>query len=285
MTLCVSADRPLDSATVAMLRVADAAMIELGMSYFIAGATARDIVLTHVFGIPTIRATLDVDLAVAVESWEQFESLKARLVGLKAFEVDKKTAHRLHYISRDGRAGSPLDIIPFRGVEEDDNTIRWPPEMAIVMNVVGYEEALAASVPVQVAPGLKINVASLPGLAILKLFAWLDRGRETPKDAQDFVILLRIYHQAGNQDRLYTDEFALLESVGFDVDVASAILLGKDVKKIAESVTLEKLNHVLEDRGVVDRLITHMAMELRTAGDGISAAEDLLRHFRTGLGL
>ena len=70
MTHCVSADRPVDPATVAMLHVVDAAMVELGMPYFIAGATARDILLTHVFGIPTIRATLDVDLAVAVENWE-----------------------------------------------------------------------------------------------------------------------------------------------------------------------------------------------------------------------
>jgi predicted nucleotidyltransferase len=285
MTHCVSADRPVDPATVAMLRVVDTAMVELRMPYFIAGATARDMLLTHVFGIPTIRATLDVDLAVAVESWERFESLKARLAELKAFEADRKAVYRLHYISEGGRAGSPLDIIPFRGVEEEGNTIRWPPEMAIVMNVVGYEEALAASVPVQVAPGLTINVASLPGLAILKLFAWLDRGSETPKDAQDFVVLLRSYSGAGNEDRLYTDELALLESVGFDVDVAGGILLGKDVKAIAESGTLEKLNRLLADQGITDRLITHMAAELRAADDSVSAAEDLLRHFQKGLGL
>jgi predicted nucleotidyltransferase len=157
--------------------------------------------------------------------------------------------------------------------------------MAIVMNVVGYEEALAASVPVEMATGLTVNVASLPGLAILKLFAWLDRGRETPKDAQDFVVLLRSYSGAGNQDRLYTDELALLESAGFDVDVAGAILLGKDVKKIAESGTLDRLNRLLEDRGVTDRLITHMAAELRAADDSVSAAETLLQHFRTGLDL
>lgn len=156
--------------------------------------------------------------------------------------------------------------------------------MAVVMNVAGYEEALAASVPVQVASGLTVNVVSAPGLAMLKLFAWLDRGRETPKDAQDFVVLLRSYHEAGNEDRLYTDGLALLESVGFDVGVAGAILLGKDVKKIAESGTLQRLDRLLADQVMTDRLITHMAAELRAAEDSVSAAEDLLRQFKRGLG-
>lgn len=283
MTLSVSAERPVDSATVGMLRLVDTAMNELAIPYFIAGATARDIVLTHIFGIEVARATLDVDLAVAIESWEQFKLLKDRLLALDVFEEDKKTAHRLDYISNDSRAGCQLDVIPFRGVEEEGNTIRWPPEMAIVMNVAGYEEALAASIPVQVAPGLTVNVASLAGLALLKLFAWVDRGTETPKDAQDVVIILRRYQEAGNQDRLYTDEFELLESVGFDVDIAGAVLLGKDVNKIAEAPTLEKLNHLLGDTRLADRLVTHMATELRAAEDGVSAAEDLLQHFRTGL--
>lgn len=90
MTLSVSAERPVDGATVGMLRLVDTAMNELAIPYFIAGATARDIVLTHIFGIEVARATLDVDLAVAIESWEQFQLLKDRLLALDVFEEDKK---------------------------------------------------------------------------------------------------------------------------------------------------------------------------------------------------
>jgi predicted nucleotidyltransferase len=51
------------------------------------GATARNILLTGVFGLSAGRATRDVDLAVAVEGWPQFEAIKVRLVGTGAEEM------------------------------------------------------------------------------------------------------------------------------------------------------------------------------------------------------
>jgi predicted nucleotidyltransferase len=49
------------------------------------------------------------------------------------------------------------------------------------MNVAGYREALAAAPAVEIQPGFVVRVVSLPGLAILKLFAWADRGTEDPQ--------------------------------------------------------------------------------------------------------
>lgn len=63
---------------------------ELGVAYFVAGAMARDIRLTNVFGIATERATRDVDFAVAVESWVQFEDIKKLLTAGGLFEADPK---------------------------------------------------------------------------------------------------------------------------------------------------------------------------------------------------
>ncbi|MEN8216747.1 MAG: hypothetical protein ABFS56_10305 [Pseudomonadota bacterium] len=34
----------------------------LNISFFIVGATARDVILTNIYGIPTVRATADIDL-------------------------------------------------------------------------------------------------------------------------------------------------------------------------------------------------------------------------------
>src|SRR5438445_692518 len=77
-------------------------------------------------------------------------------------------------------------------------TIEWPPSRDIVMNVAGFEEALASSVSIQMAEDLAVRVASIPGLMILKLVAWSDRGRETDKDAADMYRLLTAYADAGN---------------------------------------------------------------------------------------
>ena len=91
----------------------------------------------------------------------------------------------------------PVDLIPFRGVASADGTIAWPPSRDIVMNVAGFEEALASPVVIAIEAGLTVRVASAAGLTLLKLAAWADRGRESNKDAADLYRLLTTYADAG----------------------------------------------------------------------------------------
>ena len=65
--LSLARDRPLAPLTLAVLTVVDRVARELGLDYFVTGATARDILLYGVFGIDTGRLTRDVDLAVALD--------------------------------------------------------------------------------------------------------------------------------------------------------------------------------------------------------------------------
>jgi predicted nucleotidyltransferase len=78
--LSVAPERPLDPVMLEALRRVDRVARELALDYFVVGAMARDILLTGVFGLSAGRATRDVDLAVAVEGWPQFEAIKARLI-------------------------------------------------------------------------------------------------------------------------------------------------------------------------------------------------------------
>jgi predicted nucleotidyltransferase len=281
--LCVRPDRPVDPLTIAVLHEVNSVVSELGLPYFVAGATARDIVLTNIFGLNTGLATRDVDFAFAVENWEQFETIKTKFVSRGKFKPADKEVHRLYYKPRNGGKGYPIDIIPFRGVEQPPNTIVWPPDLGIIMNVAGYEEALATSTAVQIQPDLIVQVVSLPGLALLKLFAWTDRGNRDTKDALDLVTLLRTYNEAGNQDRLYGEEFRMLEAAGFDPVLAGPQLLGKDIRSLAMPATLERVMSILNDTKLIDRLVTHMAPRLRSTDDPIAAAERLLDQFKAGL--
>ncbi|WP_016958510.1 hypothetical protein [Enterovibrio norvegicus] len=65
----------------------------LGVPYFIAGATARDVVLHGIHGYPPIRATRDIDTAILVDSWDAFHATRKKLLaaGLKPSRVE----HRL----------------------------------------------------------------------------------------------------------------------------------------------------------------------------------------------
>lgn len=281
--LSVNSDRPVDPLTVAASRAIDRTARELALPYFLAGAMARDILLTHVHGIDTGLATVDVDFGVAVANWNDFNQIKSRLLESGPFNAADKIEHRVYYRPHGSNEGYPIDIIPFRGVETAPRTIAWPPEHNIIMNVIGYEEVLATVVQVQIDDSLTVPIASLPGLALLKLFSWQDRHAKTTKDARDIAVLFRHYHAAGNQNRIYDEEMALLESVDFDLDLASPRLLGKDVRQIASAATREAASTLLNDAKMMDRLLTHMAPAFKAADDSIAAAERLLEQFKIGL--
>ncbi len=280
--LSVARERPIDPVTLEVLRQFDRVARELALDYFVVGAMARDILLTGVFGLSAGRATRDVDLAVAVEGWLQFEAIKVRLVGTGAFVSDERVAQRLYHRVASERRGYPLDLIPFGGVELPGNEIAWPPDRSVVMNVAGYGEALASAVPVEVEPGFAVRVASLPGLAILKLVAWTDRGTGDPRDAIDLATLLRRYAAAGSEDRLYGTELGVLEVVNYDLDLAGARLLGMDAGRIAAPSTRGQILALLDDPARLDRLVLDVARGLRATQDAVAAAGELLAQFKAG---
>lgn len=151
------------------------------------------------------------------------------------------------------------------------------------MSVAGYSEALASAVRVEVELGLVVRVASLPGLAILKLVAWADRGTRDPRDAIDLATLLHRYAAAGNEDRLYGPELGALEAVNYDLDLAGPRLLGLDAARIAAAATRREILALLDDPARMDRLVLDVARGLSGAEDSLSAARELLVQFRAGL--
>lgn len=275
-------DRPLDPISLAVIRAVTGVAGKLGLETFMVGATARIILLENVFGLPTSRATRDIDFAFAVESWEQFQTLKQRLAGEASFTQLERVAQRLIFKPEGMTHGFVVDLIPFGGLETDANMIAWPPDMSIMMNVAGYRDAHAAAVPVEAAPGLVISLASIPGIAILKLFAWVDRGREDPKDAIDLVTLLRQYHEAGNQDRVYADAVSALEEIGYDFERAGAWLLGRDASAMALPATRQRLEALFADPARVEGLVTDMSRAIRARDDAVAYSRALLEQFVKG---
>ncbi|WP_062119991.1 hypothetical protein [Collimonas pratensis] len=119
-------DRPLDPVTLAILNALHLIAARHKASYCIIGATARDILMTHVFGIDQGRATRDVDFAIALKDWRQFDLIKNAFIDSGDFQPVTGTAHRLHYKPGEFGSGYPLDLIPFGAIEQDKNEIAWP---------------------------------------------------------------------------------------------------------------------------------------------------------------
>lgn len=280
-------EQPLPAGVEAVMRAVQAGAAQLGLEPLLVGATARDLLLVHVFGQRVRRATLDVDFAVALASWEQFEALKLELISGHGFQDEPRQKQRLIYGGEGEGKGMTIDLVPFGGLQVDDNTVAWPPEMDVLMTVTGYSEAQEAAVSVELEPGHQVKVASLPALAMLKLFAWSDRGHRTSgKDAIDLLTLLRSYFEAGNSDRM-TDKDQALEmylALECDDERTGAWLLGRDCALLAEWATLAALIALLRDEAKRERLLSDMIRGEQGIKGALDRAKDLLTLFCEGLG-
>lgn len=251
---------PFPQPSADVLRDVGKAASALGAAWFVGGATARDILTTHRFGIEQTRATRDVDIGVSIASWHEHEQLRNALVATGRFVPNDKHAQRLDYRAPDTRQPTWLDIVPFGELElQGAKAIAWPPDGAVRLNVEGFEEALRAALPVELGQGLVVLVASLPALAMLKILAWRDRHTDHTRDAVDLRFLLAIYGSAGNMDRLYDSDGAdLLDAWGNDPGRAGAALLARDMMSVATPVVRGRIIDALDPGTPYPRILTQM---------------------------
>lgn len=204
---------PRVAAPATVLAEVDAVVRRHGVRLMVVGATARDLLAVAHVGTPPDRATKDVDIAVAVPSWDAFAAIAAE------FEPVGRSRHKVRVL------GVEVDIVPFGALETPDRLIDWGD--GTVMNVVGLREAYDAAEAARLPGGLETLVPTIPGLAVLKLVAWTDRRLETRRDAVDLAEIIGWYASGRLLDELYDTAVALLERYDFDPDLAGAHRLGR----------------------------------------------------------
>jgi len=74
------ASHPFPQLAADVLRDVTDAAAAAGAAWFVGGATARDILTTHRFGLEQTRATRDVDIGVSIASWQDHQQLRNALV-------------------------------------------------------------------------------------------------------------------------------------------------------------------------------------------------------------
>jgi predicted nucleotidyltransferase len=268
----------IDPLILEAVRKIDAVARQHETSYFLAGATAREVILRHVFGRPAGRRTLDIDFGIAVRDWEHFQTLKSALVEQAGF-----TVHRAHQrLIYPTTPAVIVDLIPFGGVERGDRTIAWPPEEDFVMQVAGFSDGMESSVPVRLAEDLVVRVVSIPTLLVLKLFAWLDRKQEK-RDAPDIYTLLKDYGDAGNEDRLFGEALNILEAEAYDVEIAGARLLGRDAAAVISADTRGRVRDILaSDRQMEELTNQIIVVSARSGPEHARQCELLVKKLRQG---
>jgi predicted nucleotidyltransferase len=249
------------------------------------GAMARDVHLLHAYGIELPRATTDIDIALAARDWSAFHALRDALLASGRFIARTTTLHKLVHV----HLNIAIDLIPFKGVEDAKGNITWPPDNAEVMSLIGYSEARASAVTVRLPNDQQLVMISLPMLAVLKVFAWIERHLTEPrKDSRDLDAILGSYLKAGNDDRLYTEAAHLLDSPTYDYDLAGAWMCGRDARNTLDAQSqrtpqiLTRMNTMLDRETDPDGPLTYVG-EIQSGNP--DQTRNLLAAFAAGFNL
>jgi len=146
------------------------AALKENIHFFIIGASARDLILEYGYNIKAGRITQDIDVAIKVSSWDEFEKLKSALIKTGKMNPTQ-SPHRMKYEPN----GFYIDIIPFGSIEDDKHLITWPFDHSVSLNVIGFQDALnnAQIVRMRREPSLDIPVVDIPqySLKVIHLYS------------------------------------------------------------------------------------------------------------------
>lgn len=219
MNLKISSEKIGNPLLVDLLKKLIVCFNGIGQSFFVIGATARDIILQQLADTSSRRKTRDLDVAIAISEWADFDRITGILIE-NGFKKDIHMHQRFYY------GDYELDIVPYGIVAKDDDCIYWPPEEVIAMSVKGFDEILKDSITVSVDDEFDIKIASLHGLFLLKFNAWQDRHFETSKDAEDMSFILSNYFIA-NVNRNFHPE--VYDWIRFDEYIIGGYWLAHDL--------------------------------------------------------
>lgn len=114
--------KPLSPLALEPLKAVAQTANSLGLPYFLAGATARDLVLENIFGRPPGKLTRDLDFGFALSDWKEFENLKAVLISTGRFKPD-----RAIHVLTSATATTTSPPKPFRSVRLFAVVSTWCP--------------------------------------------------------------------------------------------------------------------------------------------------------------
>ena len=175
------------------LKALSKVMYDLQLDVYVVGALARDIAMEILKMPPSPRRTADLDVAIALKDWSQFELLKEQL--LKNNFVKGKPKQRFYYKGEDGNNDYEIDIVPF-GKLETDEKVAWPPEGNPEMSVKCFKDVMNIADTVVIDDTIIVKMAPLSGQFFIKFDTWIDRHLLTDKDAADMLYIMDNFYLA-----------------------------------------------------------------------------------------
>lgn len=196
---------------------------------YVVGAAARDLAFRLLKVEPSVRRTLDLDVAVMLRDWRQYDQLTELLLQHHFDKLPEK--QRFVYRGANNDNKYVVDIVPFGEIAYDEQ-VAWPPEGTPVMSVRCFEDVMNNADKVLVDNKFGFRLASLAGQFLIKLDTWYDRHLTTHKDATDMVYILHnVYLAYANASTSLPPEIDI-DATNFDIVVAGAEWTAAELKQI-----------------------------------------------------
>ncbi|MEJ7692368.1 nucleotidyl transferase AbiEii/AbiGii toxin family protein [Daejeonella sp.] len=228
-----------------IIRAFEECLNQMEIDYYLIGALARDAWFQQ--EDIASRRTADVDFAILVPEREKFDDLKHFLSTEKGYVETKNNSFAMIT-----PGGITVDILPFGSIEIDEEVNIANGHTQVATN--GFREIYQSALEsFESEDGdVRVKVASLPGIVLLKLIAHGDRPEIRMKDPGDILEIFKHYFDLNtafifeNHDNVFETEQTL--------EVISARVIGREIGKIASGNSalyarvLSYLNGELEKR-------------------------------------
>jgi predicted nucleotidyltransferase len=220
----------------------------------VVGAACRDALHAAAGHAHPLRRTDDLDIAVAVNGWDHFNTLTAQLAAVAG--ASSTIRYRV--------AGHTVDIVPFGEPVESPDGIVSPSRRGEAMSVFGFQDVWQSAYEVEVSAPRPVRVPTVAGYTVLKLKAWADRSaHDEHKDGGDLAIAMHWYQEDDEllAQRIWGGDDAgitLLSESDFSLPEAAVRLLIGDARAVLSPARQEELTTVWRDLVADDRLAEHL---------------------------
>ena len=179
------------------LQALHSCVTKLGLELYVVGATARDLIMKLLDESPSKRETSDLDVAIVLSDWSQFDNLSKELLANHFHK--EKSKQKFYYKGEHHENDYEVDIVPFGDIA-DDEVILWPPDGTPEMSVKCFTDVMNHSIPISVDGKFTVHIAPLAGQFFIKLDSWMDRHDREHKDADDMFFILGKFYMTGVMD-------------------------------------------------------------------------------------
>jgi predicted nucleotidyltransferase len=217
------------------------------------------------------RQTNDLDIVVAVS----LDSLPSALDRLPGWHRNPRIEHRW-----ESPAGVRVDVIPAGPDLLAAGSVTW--KSGLSMNLLGMNHALSRVKTFDLAPHLKLDVATVAVITLLKIIAYGENPAERTRDLGDIAHVLEHYIE-GDDPQRYSD--AVFDA-NLQFEEVSGFLLGRDLAEFADEREGAFVNDFIErvegatDGGRTQTIIVNQApVSWRTEPDRVLVA---IRAFKRG---